>query len=264
MALWSAVGRQRGPRQATRLCCLGAIIVPGLIDWHVHYPQLDVIASPAADLLDWLNNYTFPAEAAFADPAHAHREAVVFLDAMLAAGTTSALVFATAHSHAVEALFRAAERRHLRLTRRATMTDHNAPKELLGEPSRAYLESTELIRKWHGCGRLNYAVTPRFAPPPPPPPTADLLAVAGRLLAKRPGELLHTHLSEAKAEIASTRELFPAAADYVDVYRQHGLVGGQAVFAGHSLSLVRVMEEGNKVARRLPYGRAGLASKILI
>lgn len=225
---------QQSPRaQAEGSARCGGLIVPGFVDSHVHYPQLKVLASPGTDLLAWLKRYAFPAEAAFADPLHARREAGAFLDAMLAAGTTSALVFSTVHAHAANELFAAAEHRNLRLISGKTLMDRNAPPGLLDTAESAYRESAELIGKWHGRGRLGYAVTPRFAPTS----SSAQLAAAGRLLADHPGVALHTHLCENDNEIAWVRELFPEAENYLDVYRRHGLVGRRSVFA-HALHLL--------------------------
>ena len=211
---------------------LNGLIVPGLVDTHVHYPQLAVLAAPGTQLLEWLERYTFPAEEKFADGAYARQEADRFLDAMLAAGTTTALVFATSHMVAADAMFAAAQQRDLRLITGKVLSDRNMPPALRDTPETALNETAALIKKWHGVARLGYAVTPRFAPTS----STEQLAVAGQLLAAHPGVLLHTHLSESHAEIKWVHELFPTARDYLDVYQQAGLVTDRSVFA-HSIHL---------------------------
>lgn len=207
------------------------LVLPGFIDAHVHFPQVDIVASHGAQLLDWLATCAFPAEAAFASPDLAAERAERFLDLLVANGTTSAMVFTTVHAAATEALFRAAGARRMRIIAGKVLMDRNAPPELLdgGDGAAA---SAALIERWHGAGRLAYAVTPRFAITS----TRGQLRAAGELLARYPGVYLHTHLSENAAEIEATRELFPEAEGYLDVYRRFGLVGERSVFA-HGIHL---------------------------
>ena len=210
----------------------GRLVVPGFVDTHVHYPQVDVIASHGTQLLEWLERYTFPAETRFADAAHARRTAAFFLDTLLANGTTTALVFATVHPASVDAFFAEAEARHLRMVSGKVLMDRHAPEALLDTPDTARDDSRRLIRRWHGKGRLGYAVTPRFAPTSTP----EQLAVAGALLDEHPGVHLHTHLAENAEECDWVSDLFPDAGDYLGVYERFGLVGRRSVFA-HAIHL---------------------------
>ncbi|HEX7759048.1 MAG TPA: guanine deaminase [Caulobacteraceae bacterium] len=205
----------------------GRLITPGFVDAHTHYPQTDVMAAWGSQLLDWLNNHTFPAELAFADRAHADQAAAFFLDQLLRNGTTTALVFCTVHKTSVEALFEAALERNMRLIAGKVLMDRGAPAALLDTVETGRAESESLIRAWRGRGRLGYAVTPRFAVT-----SSDAqLRMAGDLAAAHPDVLIHTHLSENLAEIDKVAELFPGAADYLDVYARHGLVTDRSVFA---------------------------------
>ncbi|WP_066682206.1 guanine deaminase [Caulobacter sp. CCH9-E1] len=205
----------------------GHLITPGFVDAHIHFPQVDVIAAHGAQLLDWLEQHTFPAEARFADAAHAAETATFFLDELLRNGTTTALVFGSVHRVSVEALFAEALARDMRLIAGKTLMDRNAPEGLTDtvESSRADMEA--LIADWHGKGRLGYAVTPRFAISC----SDEQLAMAGEVLAAHPGVWMQTHLSENAHEIAETARLFPAAKDYLDVYDRFGLLGQRSVFA---------------------------------
>lgn len=209
-----------------------ALIAPGFVDAHVHFPQVDVIASHGKGLMDWLETYTFPAEAAFADPAHATAMAEIFLDELLRNGATTALVFASVHADATDALFAAAHARGMRLIAGKVMMDRHAPAALCDDAGTSHRESAALIARWHGRGRLGYAVTPRFAHTSSP---AQLHA-AGALLRDHPGVLLQTHLSEPVDEIGAVAADYPDACDYLDVYERHGLVGPRSVFA-HALHL---------------------------
>jgi len=205
----------------------GRWILPGFIDTHVHSPQLDVIASYGTELLDWLTTHTFPAEARHADRPHAEATAALFLDALIAHGTTAAVVFPTVHAQSVDALFAAAGRRGMRVIAGKVLMDRNAPDDLRDDVAVAEKEMEALIGRWHGKGRLAYAVTVRFAPTSTP----AQLALAGRLCAADPSLYMQTHLAENRAEVAWVRELFPEARSYLDVYARAGLLHARSVFA---------------------------------
>jgi guanine deaminase len=205
----------------------GRLITPGFIDTHVHSPQLDVIASYGTQLLDWLNTYTFPAEARFADPAFAAQGSGRFLDALLAHGTTAAVVYPTVHKTSVEALFEAASARGMRVIAGKVLMDRHAPAALRDDVSQAERDCTDLIARWHGRERLSYAVTVRFAPTS----TSEQLDMAGALMAAHPGLYMQTHVAENRDEVRWVAELFPRARSYLDVYRHHGLLGERAVLA---------------------------------
>ncbi len=206
----------------------GRLVMPGFIDTHVHSPQLDVIASYGTELLDWLCTHTFPAEARHADVAHGETTAALFLDALLVHGTTSAVVFPTVHASSVDALFRAAEARGMRIVSGKVLMDRNAPADLVDAdlPS-AERATSELIGRWHGRGRLAYAMTVRFAPTSTP----AQLAMAGRFCRDDPTLFMQTHLAENRAEVAWVHELFPEARSYLDVYARAGLLHRRSVFA---------------------------------
>lgn len=209
----------------------GRIIIPGLIDTHIHFPQTDIIASYGAQLLDWLETHTFPAEQAFADPAHAASVAEAFLDELLRNGTTTAMVFGTVHKQSVDALFAAALARNMRLIAGKCLMDHG-PEGLADTPQSGRADSEALIRDWSRRGRLGYAITPRFALSS----SREQLTGAGEMLAAHDHVWLQTHLSENATEIRRTAELFPEAKDYLDVYDRHGLVTDRSVFA-HGIHL---------------------------
>ncbi len=202
------------------------LIVPGFVDCHVHYPQTDRIAAHGEQLLEWLERHIFPAEAAFADRAHADGVAAFFLDELLRNGTTSALVFATVHAGSVDALFEAALKRNMRIVSGKVLMDRG-PDTLRDDVAGGRADSEALIARWRGRGRLGYAVTPRFALT-----SSDAqLASAGDLVAAHPDVLMHTHLAENTGECAAVAARFPDARDYLDVYDRFGLVGPRSVFA---------------------------------
>lgn len=203
------------------------LIMPGFIDTHVHYPQTEMIASYGEQLLEWLENYTFPEEEKFADFAHAKNIAEFFLDQLLDAGTTTALVFGTVHPKSVEAFFTIAQQKKLRMICGKVLMNQNCPKNLSDSVESGYTDSKKLIEKWHNKDRLQYAVTPRFAPTC----SREQLNKAGELLKEFPGVYLHTHLSENKNEINWVRELFPDSDSYLDVYDKSNLLGRRSVFA---------------------------------
>jgi len=210
----------------------GKLIVPGFIDTHVHYPQVDIIAAYGEQLLEWLEKYTFPKESTFGDEAIATAAAEFFLNELIANGTTTALVFGTVHKESADCFFTAAQKRKLRMISGKVMMDRNAPENVCDTPQSSYDDSKALIEKWHGVDRLGYAVTPRFAPTS----SDEQLAMAGKLLREYPDVHVHTHISENHDECEWVATLFPEASDYLAVYEAHGLVKKRSVFA-HSLHL---------------------------
>lgn len=208
------------------------LILPGMIDCHVHYAQTDIVAAYGGQLLDWLTQHVFPMEARFSDAALATQTAEFFLDELLRNGTTTALVFATVHPVSVDAIFTAAQHRGMRLAAGKVMMDRHCPPHLRDGPRAGFRDTLALIEKWHKRGRLRYAVTPRFAPACSGP----LLDAAGELAARFDDVLVHTHLAENRQEVAWVRELFPERNGYLDVYRHYGLLHERCVFA-HCLHL---------------------------
>ena len=205
----------------------GKLLLPGFIDTHVHSPQIDMIASYGEELLDWLNNYTFPAEMRFADPAVSQAGAGLFLDALLESGTTSAVVFPTVHKVSAEALFAGASDRGMRLITGKVLMDRNAPPGLCDDVATAERDCVDLIERWHGVGRNAYAVTVRFAPTSTP----AQLAMAGQLCAAYPSTYMQTHVAENRSEVEWVRSLFPEARSYLDVYARAGLLHARSVLA---------------------------------
>jgi guanine deaminase len=206
----------------------GRLILPGFIDTHVHSPQLDVIASHGTELLDWLTTYTYPAEGRYADVLEAQSGAARFLDALIAHGTTSGVVFPTVHKASADTLFAAAEARGMCLIAGKVLMDRHAPEALCdAAPDRGMRDCVDLIDRWHGKGRLAYAVTVRFAPTSTP----EQLAMAGQLCTAYPGVYMQTHLAENRAEVKWVHELFPDARSYLDVYDSAGLLNARGVFA---------------------------------
>ncbi|WP_095157034.1 MULTISPECIES: guanine deaminase [unclassified Pseudomonas] len=225
-----------------------SLITPGFIDTHIHFPQTGMIGSYGEQLLDWLNTYTFPCERQFADKAHADKVAKIFVEELLRNGTTTALVFGSVHPESVNAFFEEAERLDLRMIAGKVMMDRNAPDYLTDTAESGYAESKALIERWHGKGRLHYAVTPRFAPTSTP----EQLQLAGQLLGEYPDLYMHTHLSENLKEIDWVKSLFPERSGYLDVYDHFKLLGQRSVFA-HGVHLCdaecqRLAETGSAVA----------------
>ena len=208
----------------------GKLIVPGFIDTHVHYPQTDMIASPASGLLPWLERYTFPTERRFADAARARQTADFFLDELLRCGTTTALVYCTVHKESVDAFFAASEERQLRMIAGKVLMDRNCPEFLRDTAQSGYDDSAELIARWHGKGRQLYALTPRFAPTSTP----EQLHACGVLAQTHPEVFVQTHVAENVDEIKWVAELYPGHRSYLDVYDRYGLLRRRAVY-GHCI-----------------------------
>jgi len=204
-----------------------AILMPGFIDTHSHYPQTDIIAAGGRDLLQWLEHYTYPAERGFSDLEHARETADFFLDELTRNGTTTAMVFCTVHRASVEAFFQAASQRGLRMIAGKALMDRNCPAYLRDTPSTGEQDSRELLEKWHGRERLQYAITPRFAATSSP----AQLESAGRLAREFPDACIQSHVAENREEVNWVMQLFPQARSYLDVYDSYGLLRHRSVYA---------------------------------
>lgn len=222
---WSPQAEQLAGCEVTDL--RGHLIMPGMIDTHIHYPQTEMIAAFGEQLLEWLQQYTFPTESKYGDPQYAQAMAAFFIRQLFSHGTTTALVFASVHPQSVEALFAEAEKYAMRLIAGKVMMDRNVPDDLQETVEQSLRQTRELIERWHGKGRLGYAITPRFVPTSSP----ELLAQAGQLLQENPDLWMQTHLSENLKEIEWVKELYPRQESYLDVYHHYHLTGKRSVFA---------------------------------
>lgn len=205
----------------------GRLIAPGFVDLHVHYPQTDVIGAPAPGLLPWLENYTYPHESRFADPAYARGVADVFFDELLRHGVTTALTFSTSHPASVDAAFEAARSRGLRFITGKVLQDRHSPDGVRDETAQSLADTEALIRRWHGVDRLGYAITPRFAPSC----TEAQLRGAGEIAALHPDVWIQSHVAENRDEVRWALELFPSARSYLGVYEDFGLLRERAIYA---------------------------------
>lgn len=205
----------------------GQLIAPGFIDMHVHYPQTDVIGAPAAGLLPWLENYTFPHESRFHEPAHAREVATFFLDELSRNGVTTALTFASSHPASVDAMFEAARSRGLRFITGKVLQDRHSPDGVRDQTEQSLIDTEALIQRWHGVDRLGYAITPRFAPTSTP----EQLRGAGELAAKYGDVWVQSHVAENRDEVSWAAELFPKSRSYLGVYGDFGLLRQRAVYA---------------------------------
>jgi guanine deaminase len=205
----------------------GRIIAPGFVDLHVHFPQINVIGSPASGLLPWLENYTFPEEIRFESPEYSAQAASFFIAELLRNGVTTALAFATSHTQSVDALFTQAQAQQMRMITGLCLMDRNAPAALLNQTEQSLIDTEALIQRWHGKDRLGYAITPRFAPTS----TDAQLRGAGEVAARYADVWVQSHVAENKDEIAWARELFPASGSYLGTYADFGLMRRRSVYA---------------------------------
>ena len=235
------------------------LVLPGLIDTHLHFPQTQAIASYGAQLLEWLNTYIFVEEQKFARPAHAAAVAERFFDELIANGTTTAVAYCSVHPESVDAYFSAAEARGMRMIGGKVMMDRNAPDALRDTPQQGYDETKALIEKWHGRGRAHYAISPRFAITSTP----EQMEMNQALVAEHPSCYVQTHLSENRDEIAFATSLYPEAKDYTDIYARYGLLN-ERMLLGHCIHLsereVSVLAESGSVGVFCPTSNLFLGS----
>ncbi|MDO9414904.1 guanine deaminase [Pararhizobium sp.] len=251
--------KDQAPEGVTEIDHRPHLIVPGLIDTHLHFPQMQVIGSYAANLLEWLNTYTFPEECRFVESAHAARIAVHFFDEMIRQGTTTAVAYCSVHKASADAFFTEAMRRNMRMVAGKVMMDRNAPQGLLDTPEMGYDETRAVIAEWHGKGRNHVAITPRFAITSTP----EQMSAAEALALEFPDLHIQTHLSENRDEIDFTCSLYPDAKDYTDIYARYGLLGPKTLF-GHCIHLsdreMDAMSETGSIAVHCPTSNLFLGS----
>jgi len=204
-----------------------AVLLPGFVDCHVHFPQLGVIGALGLELMEWLESVTLPEEARLADLDYAGPVAEEFVRGLARNGTTTALVFGSHFAQAQEALFSAAEAAGLRVASGLVVSDRNLTPDLQVSPDVAVASSLDLAKRWHGRGFVRYAVTPRFSVSC----SDELLSACGELARSGPGLLVTSHLNETLGEISLVKDLFPWASDYLETYERYGLVGDGSVFA---------------------------------
>ena len=237
----------------------GGLVLPGLVDTHVHYPQVRMIGALGMPLLEWLERSALPEEARLADTAYAEAVARDFVNGLVSAGTTTALVFGSHFAGAVDALFTEADRVGLRVTSGLVVSDRSLREDLLTTPQRAHDEGLALARRWHGLRRNRYAVIPRFSLSC----TEAMLASCEALMGDVDGAWFTTHLNENALEVETVRQLFDDAGHYLHTYAEHRLVGSRSVFA-HNVhathpELVDLAAAGSSVAH-CPTSNAALGS----
>jgi len=208
------------------------LVIPGLIDMHLHYVQAQVLASYAGNLLEWLNTYTFVEEQRFSEQGHAGAIATAFFDELIRHGTTTAVAYCSVHPQSVDAYFAEAERRNMLMIGGKVMMDRHAPLALCDTAQTGFDDTKALIARWHGRGRGHYAISPRFALTSTP----EQLEASRALVAEHPDCFVQTHVSENDGEIAEARRLYPDAKDYVGIYEDFGLLTPRTLL-GHAIHL---------------------------
>lgn len=235
------------------------LLVPGFIDTHIHFPQIQIISSYASNLLEWLNTYTFSEEQKYKDSLHSEKMAKQFFNTIINHGTTTAVVFCTTYPESVEAFFKESHLRNMLMIGGKVMMDQNAPAKLLDTPQSSYDDSKSLINKWHHVGRQYYAISPRFAITSTP----EQLEMCRALIHEYPDCYLQTHLSENKDEIALAKKIYPNYKDYTGIYEHYNLLGPNSLF-GHCIHLsereIKIMSETKSVAVFCPTSNLFLGS----
>jgi guanine deaminase len=235
------------------------LIMPGFIDPHIHFPQMQVVGSYAGALMEWLNTYTFVEEQRFDDELHATRIAGRFFDELIRHGTTTAAAYCSVHRVSADCFFAEAARRNMRIIGGKVMMDRNAPDALTDTPQSSYDDTQHVIDRWHGRQRCHVALTPRFAITSSP----EQLEMAQALAQENLTLHIQTHLSENHEEIAFATSLYPMARDYTDIYAHYGLLGSRTLL-GHAIHLsereIATLGETGAVAVSCPTSNLFLGS----
>ena len=226
------------------------LIIPGLIDSHVHISQWQIRGRYKSNLLDWLSTYTFPEEEKFFNKEYARAVANDFFKNLINSGTTTASIYVTVSQEATNIAFEEAEKLHYRALIGKVCMDQNSPVGLLENSEKSFKESVELCQQWDNRELLNYIFTPRFAPVC----TRELMKQIGKY-AQENDKFIQTHLSENKSEIALVKKLFPEAKSYTDVYHRANLLGPKTIMA-HTIHLddneLELMKKSNTKISHCP------------
>ncbi len=208
-------------------------IIPGFVDLHLHAPQYDLMGlGMDRTLLDWLRDYTFPAESAFADTAHAMSSYIRFAKALVRNGTTSAAVFGTTHLESTLILVDVLREHGIGGLVGKVNMDRDCPPALLEDTADSLAATVDFIERGRFGSRLRPVLTPRFAPACSP---ALLEGLGG--LARRRGLPVQSHLCENLDEISLVRQLFPEQRTYAEVYDRYGLFGQTPTLMAHAIHL---------------------------
>lgn len=204
----------------------GSWLIPGFVDCHAHWPQLDCRNKNGLTLLDWLAKYIYPAEAQFADSKKVPATASRFFNELLFHGITTAAVYSTIHYEATDIAFQIALDKGLRVVMGQVLMDQNAPVSLLKPLRQLLTETGKLIEKWHGRdGKIFYAVTPRFALTC----SKNLIDEAGRM-ASDAKVYFQTHLAETSEEVKQVRDLYHFK-NYPAFFGERNCLGRHSILA---------------------------------
>jgi guanine deaminase len=238
-------------------------IVPGFVDTHVHLPQFRIMGVGTGELLSWLNNYTYPEEERFIDPNYAAEVSKSFFDALVANGTTTAVIYSSVHEEATDIAFQTASSKGIRAFIGKVMMDRHVPSSLEERTSDSIAASVRLFDKWDHAdgGRLRYIFTPRFAG------CCSMELMKGAATAARErGALIQSHLSENLDEVRWVRGLFPESPSYAAIYDQAGLLTERTIM-GHCIHLsgdeVTLLARHRTKVAFCPYSNRNLRSGIM-
>lgn len=258
-----SIGKARDLLKEIKKDCLildysDSVIIPPFFDMHFHWVQDDVREMPKANLLKWLENYTFPAENKFKDKQYAKEKAKIFFKRLTETGTLGGACYSSIHEHAHN------------YAQDYALGDFVIGNVLMTQNSPDYLTQTkkqavQLVDKLSGKYKKRYALTPRFA-----------IATDGETmkesakLAKKNGSFIQTHLSETKNEIEFVKSLYQGKTGfrnvetYTDVYHKAGLLGPRTIM-GHGIHLEKSeltkLEKSKTAIAHCPTSNAPLREK---
>ncbi|CUA76170.1 guanine deaminase [Rhizoctonia solani] len=216
----------------------GEWLMPGFIDTHTHAPQFPNIGIGGQyELLDWLNNVTFPTESRFEDTKFAERVYSSVVDRVLNSGTTTCCYYGTLHLEATETLAKIVHNKGQRAFVGKCNMNRNSGSYQEDSTAQSIQRTQTLISSIRALSPtspplVHPILTPRFAISC----TTELLHALGDLAKQDPTLAIQTHISENVSEIAFTRELFPEASSYTDVYKRAGLLTDRTILA-HAVHL---------------------------
>ncbi len=239
------------------------IALPGFVDTHSHFPQHYVTGIGKGELLEWLNNYVFPAEAKLDNYELAYKQAYEFFTSAIKYGTTNIICYSTSSEITTDAAFQAANDLNIRAMIGNTMMDSHCPDDLKKSTEDNILIAERLCRKWHNAnnGRLQYIVTPRFAGSC----SFDLLKSAAEF-ARSNDLIIQAHLAENHSELEFVKSIFPDCKSYTDVYRRTGILRENTLLA-HCIYLsdeeIIMIKDSGAIIAHCPSSNIYLSSGIM-
>ncbi len=238
------------------------LIIPGFVDIHLHAPQVNNIGLGAdMQLLEWLDNYTFPEESKYKDIKYAENSYKALINKLWENGTTSSVIFGSIHNESNLLLAELLEDAGLKAYVGKVNMDRNSPDFYIEDTEKSLEDTEEFIKSISKFKNIKPIITPRFVPSC----TEDLMKGLGEL-ANKYDLKIQSHLSENTGEITWVKELHPVCKNYIDIYEKYGLLRENKTVMAHCVfsnkEEIEKLKKYNVTVAHAPVSNGNLASGI--